>query len=85
MDRQSSGSGSGGVNVGDGRMIAFGDYSEPVDYVLARERVVRSWGERERVERLRREVRWDGGEGIEGREGREVGLGIGIEGGFVER
>ncbi|PVH71185.1 hypothetical protein DL98DRAFT_540272 [Cadophora sp. DSE1049] len=86
MDRHSSGSGSGSgglrivdgsgkvggrIGGGRGRMIEFGDYPEPVDYVLARERVLRSWGERERAVRERREM------GNRGEDGRgEVGLGI---------
>ncbi|KAK0101665.1 hypothetical protein ONS95_006823 [Cadophora gregata] len=44
-----------GIERGMERMIAFGDYPEPVDYVLARERVLRSWGERERRVREARE------------------------------
>ena len=51
-------------------MIEFGDYPEPVDYLLARERVLRSWGERERVVRERREGR------EESRSARDVELGI---------
>ena len=38
---------SGGVRVGR-RLIEFGDFGEPVDYDLARERVDRAWLERER-------------------------------------
>ncbi|KAH7395584.1 hypothetical protein BKA64DRAFT_643405 [Cadophora sp. MPI-SDFR-AT-0126] len=72
------GSGGGG-GKGRSRMIEFGDYPEPVDYVLARERVLRSWGERERGVRERRErVRGEKGVGREERSG--VGLGIRGEG-----
>lgn len=56
----SNGSASGGVKV-RGRVIEFGDYPEPVDLETARERVVRSWRERERAARGER---------------RDVGLGI---------
>ncbi len=60
----SNGSGSGGVRVG-GKMIEFGDYPEPVDLQLARERVL-NWGERERKAKMERE----------GMENGSVGLGI---------
>lgn len=74
MERNGS-SGSGGVVMG-GTLIEFGDYPQPVDYVLARERVLKSWSEREReAERMKREVRGasnDRGEAL-------VGLGLGVE------
>jgi hypothetical protein len=40
-------SGSGGVKVGNGRVIEFGDFPEKVDMREARERVERSWVARE--------------------------------------
>lgn len=40
-------SGSGGVKVGNGRVIEFGDFPEPVDMREARERVERTWVQRE--------------------------------------
>jgi hypothetical protein len=68
MERSGSGSGSrsGGVRINDGRVIEFGDFPEGVRVDEARERVLRSWSEREKVERERR------GEGM--------GLGLGIRG-----
>jgi hypothetical protein len=77
---------SGGIRVGGGRrFIEFGDYPEPVDYELARERVLRSWGEREREVAERRRIvaaqaaaRRRDQEG--GRQSDElVGLGLGVE------
>lgn len=41
-------SGSGGVNIGNGHMIGFGDIPDKVDIRAARERV-RVWGERKRA------------------------------------
>lgn len=38
---------SGGLRVGR-RLIEFGDFPEPVDFDLARERADRGWLERER-------------------------------------
>lgn len=64
------GSGSGGVHVGHGRVIEFGDFPEKVDVEGARERVERTWVER-RESGLR--------ERNEGNKGKGVGLGIGIE------
>jgi hypothetical protein len=51
---------SGGMRVGR-RLIEFGDFPEPVDFDLARERAERVWleREREREESFR-------GEGVEG-------------------
>ena len=49
-------SGSGGVRVGR-RVIEFGDFPEGVEVEAARERVVRSWGERERDAVRRRNER----------------------------
>jgi len=68
--------GSGGVRINGGRVIEFGDFPERVRVEEARERVLRSWGEREReVERRKREMERGavqrGGERVEG-----VGLGI---------
>lgn len=40
-------SGSGGVKIGNGRVIEFGDFPEQVDLRQARERVERSWIARE--------------------------------------
>ena len=58
-------------------MIEFGDYPEPVDYVLARERVLRSWGERERVVRERREKSQSQSQS-QAKSGRGGGVGLGI-------
>jgi len=80
------GSQSGGIRIGGGgRFIEFGDYPEPVNYELARERVLRSWRERERevAERRRmvapqaaerRRIQERGAQGDE-----LVGLGLGVE------
>ena len=57
---------SGGMRVGR-RVIEFGDFPEPVDADLARERVERSWEERERGRDRRREI-----SGMEGLGIREV-------------
>lgn len=86
MERSESvGSGSGGFKVGSGRkVIEFGDYPEPVDYELARERVLKSWSERERevAERRRRlDMRnrpVSSGKDEEEEEEERVGLGIGL-------
>jgi hypothetical protein len=40
-------SGSGGVRVGNGQVIEFGDFPEKVDTREARERVERTWVARE--------------------------------------
>lgn len=48
-------SGSGGVKVG-GKMIEFGDFPEKVDADAARQRVLKSWSEKEKKERERREA-----------------------------
>lgn len=53
--------GSGGVMVGGGRVIEFGDFPEKVDTRQARLRVDQSWNEREMSEHGK---------------GAEVGLGI---------
>ena len=61
-------SGSGGVKIGR-RVIEFGDFPEPVDFEAARERVVRSWGEREKeVEAARMRGMGSG-----------LGLGLGVD------
>lgn len=82
MERSES-AGSGGVVV-NRRLIEFGDYPEPVDYELARERVLRSWREREREAAERRKQ----GAGSRSAElmavdstktGEGVGLGIGLD------
>lgn len=77
MDRRSShGSGSAGVRVGENHMIAFGDYPEPVDFLLARERVLRARDNGDGgVEKGGKDDRGKEGEGKE-----NVGLGLGIEG-----
>jgi hypothetical protein len=55
-EMERTGSGSGGVRIGR-RVIEFGDFPEGVEVEAARERVVRSWGERERdAVRRRNEV-----------------------------
>jgi hypothetical protein len=80
MERSES-AGSGGMVVGR-RLIEFGDYPEPVDYELARERVVRSWGERAREVAERKERMAAGASagnaGVDPRTEEGVGLGIGI-------
>lgn len=48
-------SGSGGMKVG-GKMIEFGDFPEKVDADAARQRVLKSWSEKEKKERERREA-----------------------------
>jgi hypothetical protein len=56
---------SGGMRVGR-RLIEFGDFPEPVDFDLARERADRGWLERERERESFR------GERVEGLGIREV-------------
>lgn len=72
-------SGSGGVKVGAGRVIEFGDFPEGVRVEEARERalMLRSWAEREREAEARRRV----GRGGNNREREEEAVGLGI-GGF---
>jgi len=62
-------SGSGGVRMAGGRVIEFGDFPEGVRVEEARERVLRSWSERDRMERERRRGEWSR---------REEGVGLGI-------
>lgn len=86
-DQMASGSGtgmerssSGGVRVGR-KFIEFGDYPELVDYELARERVVRSRGEREREAERRRAASAAVGDQVPRTEdsGEIFGLGLGID------
>ena len=57
---------SGGLRVGR-RLIEFGDFPEPVDFDLARERADRNWLERERE---RESIRGERAEGLGIREAR---------------
>lgn len=79
MERSES-AGSGGVVVGR-RLIEFGDYPELVDCELARERVLRSWGEREREAIERRKQRGSGQARLSTivSSGAEENIGLGIE------